>query len=91
MAVCNFSQSEDATGSEIDRLCDWTVVSLMTTNFTNTADPLIDGTYLPHGGGIKTDRRRTYLLDTLSKNGIVPIRVNKKYTFKRTGELLSST
>jgi hypothetical protein len=60
-------------------------------NFTNTADPLLDGTYLPDRGGIKTDRRRTYLLDTLSKNGIVPIRVNKKYTFKITGELLSST
>lgn len=60
-------------------------------NFTNTADPLLDGTCLPHGGGIKTDRRGTYLLDTLSKNGIVPIRVNKKYTFKKMGELLSWT
>jgi hypothetical protein len=50
-------------------------------NFTNTAVPLLDRTYLPHGGDIKTDRRGTYLLGTLSKNGIVPIRVNKKYTF----------
>lgn len=32
-------------------------------------------------GGIKTDRRGTYLLDMLSKNGIVPIRINKRYTF----------
>jgi hypothetical protein len=54
-------------------------------NFTNTADPLLDGTCLPHGGGIKTDRRGAYLLDTLSKNGIVPIRVNKKYTFYKNG------
>jgi hypothetical protein len=54
-------------------------------NFTNTADPLLDGTCLPYGGGIKTDRGGAYLLDTLSKNGIVPIRVNKKYTFYKNG------
>jgi hypothetical protein len=36
-------------------------------------------------GGIKTDRGGTYLLDMLGKNGIVSIRVNKKYTFYKNG------
>jgi hypothetical protein len=36
--------------------------------------------------GIRADRRGTYLLDMLCKKGLVPIKINKKYTFSQNGK-----